>query len=173
MTVPSIDPQPNSELRESERYPQERRNRGRRDEKDGEIESGKGGREWRGKKIKIKRKRKNWQLERECFKNLIRAWDKLKEAWGKVSVKISMTKSEACLAERDRCVKIYKKIKKSLGRPKVTIPKVMDFNEVVSLVCKQYGKKDVLWRVCTFKIFIQGKLLKNKEAMTMIETLNE
>ena len=66
-----------------------------------------------------------------------------------------------------------KKFKKSLGRPKVTIPKVMDFNEVVSLDCKQFGDRYDLWMVCTFTRFIQGKVLKNKEALTVVNALYE
>ena len=66
-----------------------------------------------------------------------------------------------------------KKFKKSLGRPKVSLPKVMDFNEIVSLDCKQFGSKNVLWMVDTFTRFIQGKVLKNKEALIVVDALNE
>ena len=59
-----------------------------------------------------------------------------------------------------------KKFNKSLGRPKVSLSKAMDFNEIVSLDCKQFGNKNVLWMVDTFTRFIQGKVLKNKEALT-------
>ena len=37
-----------------------------------------------------------------------------------------------------------KKFKKSLGRPKVSLPKAMDFNEIVSLDCKQFGKQECI-----------------------------
>ncbi len=69
--------------------------------------------------------------------------------------------------------RVCKKFKKSLGRPKVSLPKVMDFNEIVSLDCKQFGSKNVLWMVDTFTRFIQGKVLKNKEALTVVDALNE
>ena len=69
--------------------------------------------------------------------------------------------------------RICKKFRKSLGRPRITIPKTMDFNEIVSLDCKQFGDKNVLWIVDTFTRFIQGKVLRNKKSMTVIEALNE
>ena len=68
--------------------------------------------------------------------------------------------------------KVCKKFRKSLGRPKVTLPKVVDFNEVVSLDLKKFGDVHVLWMVCSFTRFIQGKVLKNKQAETVIEALS-
>ena len=49
---------------------------------------------------------------------------------------------------------VCKKFSRSLGRPKVALPKVMDFNKIVSLDLKQFGQKYVLWMVCTFTRFI-------------------
>ena len=43
----------------------------------------------------------------------------------------------------------------------------------MSLDCKQFGNKNVLWIVDTFTRFIQGKVLKNKEALTVVDALNE
>ena len=37
--------------------------------------------------------------------------------------------------------KVWKKFSRTLGRPKVAIPKVVDFNEIVSMNLKQFGKK--------------------------------
>ena len=37
----------------------------------------------------------------------------------------------------------------------------------------QFGSKNVLWMVDTFTRFIQGKVLKNKEALTVVDALNE
>ena len=69
--------------------------------------------------------------------------------------------------------RVCKKFRKSFGRPKVTIPKEVDFNEVVSLDLKQYGKKNVLWMVCTFTRFLQGKVMKDKEAQSVIDGMNK
>ena len=49
----------------------------------------------------------------------------------------------------------------------------MDFNEIVSLDLKQFGKKYVLWMVCTFTRFIQGRVMKSKDAMMVIDAMND
>jgi transposase InsO family protein len=71
----------------------------------------------------------------------------------------------------NRC-KICQKFHKSKGKPKVSLPKVMDFNQVVAINLKQFDKEFVLWMVDTFTHFIQGVVLKNKEAPTIVEALN-
>ena len=50
--------------------------------------------------------------------------------------------------------------------------KKIDFNEIVSLDLTQFGNRHVLWMVSTFTRFIQGKIFKNKEAMTVVDALN-
>ena len=65
----------------------------------------------------------------------------------------------------DNCL-ICQKYKKSQVKPKVALPKVTDFNQVVTLDLKQFGDKYVLWAVDSFTRFIQGKALKNKQADT-------
>ena len=49
----------------------------------------------------------------------------------------------------------------------------MDFNEIMSLDLKQFGNRYMLWMVCTFTRFIQGKVLKSKDAMTIVDGMNE
>ena len=71
------------------------------------------------------------------------------------------------------CCKVCKKFSRSLGRLKLALPKVVDFNEIVSLDLKQFGSNYVLWMVCTFMSFIQGKVLKFKDAMTIVDAMNE
>ena len=55
----------------------------------------------------------------------------------------------------------------------MTLPKTMDFYKIVSLDCKQFGEKNVLWIVDTFSWFILRKVLENKNVMALIEALNE
>ena len=71
-----------------------------------------------------------------------------------------------------RC-QVCKKYKKSFPKPKVTLPKVTDFNQIVSLDLKQFDKKYVLWCVCSFTRFIQGVVIPDKSAKTIVEGLNE
>ena len=71
----------------------------------------------------------------------------------------------------DSC-NICRKYKKSLGTPKVSLPKVVDFNQIVTLDLKQFGNKEVLWMICSFTRFCQGYVLKDKSAESVIEALN-
>ena len=71
-----------------------------------------------------------------------------------------------------RC-NVCKKYKKSFPRPKVTLPKVTDFNQVVTIDLKQFDNKYVLWCVCSFTRFIQGTVIPDKSAKTIIKALNE
>ena len=70
----------------------------------------------------------------------------------------------------DSC-KICKKFKRSSGTPKVALPKPVDFNEIVALDLKQMGKRHILWMICTFTRFIKGVVIKDKEAETIIDAL--
>ena len=70
----------------------------------------------------------------------------------------------------ENCV-VCQKFKKSQSRPKVALPKVTDFNQVVTLDLKQFGEKFVLWAVDSFTRFIQGVVLKNKQAETVVEAI--
>ena len=72
----------------------------------------------------------------------------------------------------DSC-EICRKYKRSQGTPKVALPKVVDFNQIVTLDLKQFGKQNVLWAVCSFTRFIQGIVLPNKTANAMIEGLDD
>ena len=46
--------------------------------------------------------------------------------------------------------KVCRKLSRSLGRPKVTNPKVVNFNKIVSMDLKQFGKKYGIWMICMF-----------------------
>ena len=67
---------------------------------------------------------------------------------------------------------VCKKYKRSQGKPKVTLTKVTDFNQFVTMDLKQFDGVNVLWLIDSFTRFIQGKVLSNKEAETVIEAVN-
>jgi len=69
--------------------------------------------------------------------------------------------------------KICQKFGRSMVKPKVTLPKATSFNEIVTLDLKQFGDKYVLWCINAFTRFVQGKLLKNKKAETVVNAINE
>ena len=69
--------------------------------------------------------------------------------------------------------KICQKFGRSMVKPKVALPKATSFNEIVTLDLKQFGDKYVLWCIDAFTRFVQGKLLKNKKAETVVNAINE
>ena len=58
-------------------------------------------------------------------------------------------------------------------RPKIAMPKAGSFNEIVTLDLKQFGEKHLLWCIDALTRFVQGKVLKNKKAETIIEAIND
>ena len=69
--------------------------------------------------------------------------------------------------------KVCQKFKKSVARPRVTLPKTTSFNEVMTLDLKEFGTKYILWIVDSFTGFIQGKLISNKKADNIINARND
>ena len=67
--------------------------------------------------------------------------------------------------------RVCKKFKKSLGTPKVSLPKALDFNEIVAIDLKQMDKKYILWMICTFTRFIKGVVFNDKELESVISAL--
>ena len=53
------------------------------------------------------------------------------------------------------------------------LPKSRSFNEVVTLDLKEFGTKHILWMIDSFTRFIQGKLIPNKKADTIIQALTD
>ena len=66
---------------------------------------------------------------------------------------------------------VCQRFKKSQKKPRVALPKVTDFNQVVTLDLKFFGEKCVLWMVDSFTRFIQGAVIKNKQAVTVIDAV--
>ena len=69
--------------------------------------------------------------------------------------------------------KICQKFGRSMVKPKVALPKAASYNEIVTLDLKQFGSKYVLWCIDAFTRFVQGKLLNNKKAETIVNAINE
>ena len=53
------------------------------------------------------------------------------------------------------------------------MPKAKSFNEIVTLDLKEFRTKYILWMIDSFTRFIQGKLLNNKKADTIIQALTD
>ena len=69
--------------------------------------------------------------------------------------------------------RVCKKFKKTFYRPKATLPKSTEFNQIVTLDLKFFEKIPVLWLVDSCTRFIKGVVLKNKEASTIIKAIHE
>merc|ERR1712112_327235 len=69
--------------------------------------------------------------------------------------------------------KVCQKFSKSMVKPKIALPVATSFNEIVTLDLKQFGDKYVLWCVDACTRFIQGKLLENKQAETIIDAITD
>ena len=72
-----------------------------------------------------------------------------------------------------RDCKICRKFGRSMVKPKVALPKAGSFNEIVMLDLNQFGNKYVLGCIDAFTRFVQGKLLNNKKADTIVNVINE
>ena len=60
-----------------------------------------------------------------------------------------------------------------MARPRVTFSISQAFNEVVTLDLKEFLSKYVLWMIDSFTRFIQGKVIPNKKADTIIIALTD
>ena len=69
--------------------------------------------------------------------------------------------------------RVCQKFQKSIPSLRVILPKVSLFNEITTLDLKEFGNKYVLWMVDSFSRFIQGKLISNKKADTIIFALTD
>ena len=69
--------------------------------------------------------------------------------------------------------KVCQKFSKLVARPRVTLPKSGAFNEVVTIDLKELGSQYVLWMIDLFARFMQGKMIRNKKADTIITVLTD
>ena len=66
---------------------------------------------------------------------------------------------------------ICQKNSRSRSKPSVAIPRATDFNSIVTLDLKEMGKKYIIWIVCAFSRLLDGVMLKDKKAETIMEKL--
>ena len=57
--------------------------------------------------------------------------------------------------------------------PKITFSKTETFNKVVALDLKNFGSKHVLWIIDSFCRFVKGKVILNKKADTIVNTITD
>merc|ERR1712240_468215 len=69
--------------------------------------------------------------------------------------------------------KVCQKFTKSVVRPRIALQKSQSFNKVVTLDLKEFGTNYILWMINSFTRFIQGKLIPNKKADTIIQALTD
>ena len=70
----------------------------------------------------------------------------------------------------DEC-NICKKNSRSRSRPVVAVPRASEFNSIVTLNLKEFGKVYVLWIVCVFTRMMRGVVLRDKKAESIIKGL--
>ena len=68
--------------------------------------------------------------------------------------------------------RVCKKYAKSKPKPAVAIPKATEFNSIVTIDLKEMGDKYILWMVCAATRYIQGKVLNNKKAESIVKALH-
>ena len=61
---------------------------------------------------------------------------------------------------------------KSKPKPTVSMPHATEFNSVVAIDLKEIGNKYILWMVCIFTRFIQGVVIKDRKAETIVNALH-
>ena len=69
--------------------------------------------------------------------------------------------------------KICRKFKKTFSRPKSTLPKSTEFNQIVTMDLKFFGKTQILRLVDSCTRFLKGAVLPNKEAETIVKAVHE
>ena len=67
------------------------------------------------------------------------------------------------IVERTERLRTFKSI--------LAIPRASDFNAVVTIDLKEFGKVYELWMVCVFTKMIKGMVMRDKKAETLIEIL--
>ena len=68
---------------------------------------------------------------------------------------------------------ICKRNAKSNPKPTVVISRATDFKSVEAIDLKIVGNENILWRVCVFKRFIKGVVIKDKILETIIRGIHE
>ena len=69
--------------------------------------------------------------------------------------------------------RVCQKFSKSVSRPRITLPKSSAFNEVVTLDLKIFKSKSVPWIIDSFCRLMQGKIILNMRANTIINAIRD
>ena len=69
-----------------------------------------------------------------------------------------------------RC-KECKKFGKSLPKPKTTLPKVSDTNQIITWDLKDWNGKYIMWMIDSFSRFVKGVVINNKTKETILKVL--
>ena len=80
-------------------------------------------------------------------------------------------KKKAALDLLENC-KICRKLQKAPPRPKIGLPKVDNFNQIVGLDLKVFGNGDnILWLIDSFTKVIKGVYIKDKKVETIVNAI--
>ena len=64
-----------------------------------------------------------------------------------------------------------KKFGRSLPRPKTTLPKVCDTNQIITWDLKEWNDRYILWLIDSFSRFVKGIVIPNKKKETILKAL--
>merc|ERR1712112_812755 len=64
-----------------------------------------------------------------------------------------------------------KKFGKSLPKPKTTLPKVTDTNQIITWDLKEWKGRHIMWMIDSFSRFVKGIVITNKKKETILKVL--
>ena len=64
-----------------------------------------------------------------------------------------------------------KKFGKSLPKPKTTLPKVTDTNQIITWDLKEWRGRHIMWMIDSFSRFVKGIVITNKKKETILKVL--
>ena len=64
-----------------------------------------------------------------------------------------------------------KKFGKSLPRPKTTLPKVCDTNQIITWDLKEWDNRHIMWMIDSFSRFVKGVVISDKKKETILKVL--
>ena len=64
-----------------------------------------------------------------------------------------------------------KKFGRSLPKPKTTLPKVCDTNQIITWDLKEWDNKFIMWMIDSFSRFVKGIVIPNKKKETVLKVL--
>ena len=64
-----------------------------------------------------------------------------------------------------------KKFGRSLPKPRTTLPKVCDTNQIITWDLKEWGHRHIMWMIDSFRQFEKGVVISNKKKKTILKVL--